>query len=211
MKTILRSLFLTACLCSISARATLYTETFNSVNAGIPDGNPLGVSLSGIVSDIPAGWTVSGLTVTLNLSGGYNGDLYSYLVNPAGVRVLLMNQPGVAINGFGAGGSGLNVTLQDGASQHGNIQDEISNASLSGTYNAAESLGGFNGSVASGTWTLFFADLSNGGGQSALNSWSLNIEAVPEPANVALGIFLGLIAVAKLRSLVFRTMVNSRK
>ena len=46
-----------------------------------------------------------------------------------------------------------------------------------------------NGSVADGTWTLFFADDASGGGTSTLNSWSLGITAVPEPVNVALAFF----------------------
>ena len=42
-----------------------------------------------------------------------------------------------------------------------------------------------------GTWTLFLADLS-AGAQSQLVSWELDITAVPEPVNVALGIFAGV-------------------
>jgi hypothetical protein len=44
-----------------------------------------------------------------------------------------------------------------------------------------------------GTWTLFIADLS-AGAQSQLVGWSLNVTAaeVPEPVNVALGIFAGV-------------------
>jgi hypothetical protein len=41
---------------------------------------------------------------------------------------------------------------------------------------------------------LFIADLS-AGSQSQLDSWSLNISAVPEPVNVALGIFGGVFLV----------------
>jgi hypothetical protein len=40
-----------------------------------------------------------------------------------------------------------------------------------------------------GTWTLFFADVVQGGGTSTLTSWSLNLTAVPEPVNVALAVF----------------------
>ena len=87
----------------------------------------------------------------------------------------------------------MNITLQDGTSDHGSIQSETSGSVLSGSYNAAGTLVNFNGSVADGTWTLYFEDLSSGGGTSTLNSWSLNIEAVPEPVNVALGIFGGLL------------------
>lgn len=173
---------------TITAQASLYTV------GNIPDGNPTGVTFMGTYDQAAAGATVSSLTINLNLSGGYNGDLYAYLVAPNGTLELLMNQPGVAMNGFGASGAGMNITLQDGAAANGNIQDEISSSALSGTYNAAGSLSGFDGSVADGTWTLYFADLSSGGGTSALNDWSLNITTVPEPGIAALGIFGGLLA-----------------
>jgi hypothetical protein len=37
-----------------------------------------------------------------------------------------------------------------------------------------------------------------GGGTATLNSWSLDITAVPEPVNVALGCFAGLFLVVSL-------------
>jgi hypothetical protein len=40
-----------------------------------------------------------------------------------------------------------------------------------------------------GQWTLFIADVSAGGGNESVNSWELDITAVPEPINVALGVF----------------------
>jgi len=184
-----------------SARASLYPT------GSIPDGNPTGVSFAGTYGGAAAGFTVANLTVSLNLSGGYNGDLYSYLVAPNGTVVVLMNQPGVAVNGFGASGAGMNITLQDLGAVNGNIQNETSGSVLSGTYNAAGSLSGFNGSVADGTWTLFFADLSSGGGTSTLNGWSLDITAVPEPINVALAVFGAAFVTAG----VVRSYHNSRK
>jgi hypothetical protein len=56
-----------------------------------------------------------------------------------------------------------------------------------------------------GTWTPFFTDVSAGGGTSAVNGWSLDITAVPEPANVALVVFGALASIIKLisRVLVF--------
>ena len=181
------------------ARATLYTEAF-STSTAIPVGNPVGVEISETVSSssIPAGMTVLGVTVGLNISGGYNGNLFAYLVAPNGSEVTLMNMPGVSQNGFGASGAGMNITLQDGTVSNpdniANIQNETSSSVLSGSYNAAGSLSGFNGSLADGTWTLYFSDLGSGGGTSELNSWSLDITAVPEPVNVALIISLGLLA-----------------
>ena len=55
-------------------------------------------------------------------------------------------------------------------------------------------LAGFNGLNPNGDWTLYFRDDSPGG-FSTLNGFSLDISAVPEPVNAALGVFaaLGLI------------------
>ena len=179
------------------SRALDSVETFNSGNSvgPIPDGNPVGVTFVGTVSDIPSDGTVRGvLTVGLNISGGYNGDLYAYLVAPNGTMVVLLNQPGVTGgNQFGYGGAGLSVTLSDSASTSIQNANETDGVQFTGTYQAAGSLANFNGSVADGTWTLFFADMSSGGGTSTLNSWSLDITAVPEPVNVALGIFGALL------------------
>ncbi len=186
---------MTVLLAVAGARGSLYTETFDSGSSvgAIPNGNPVGVTFGGTVSDIPSEQTVGLLTVGLNISGGHNGDLYAYLVAPNGTRVQLMNEPGVSSgNTLGASGAGMNITLQDGMAVNGSIQNETSGSVLNGTYNAAGSLANFNGSAADGTWELFFADEVSGGGTSTLNSWSLGITAVPEPVPMALGIFAGL-------------------
>ena len=61
----------------------------------------------------------------------------------------------------------------------------------------------FNGlSSVSGNWTSFFADLSVGDGANVttISGWSLDITAVPESVNVALGLFVAmLLALAGLR------------
>jgi len=176
-----------------TVRASLYPI------GAIPDGSPAGVSFVGTYDAAPAGSSVSSLTVSLNISGGFNGDLYAYLVSPNGTLVMLMNQPGSSGNGIGASGAGMNITLQDGLSDHGSIQEVTSSSFLTGSYNAAGSLVNFNGSQADGNWTLFFADLANGGGTSLVEGWSLNITAVPEPVNLSLAIFGGGIGIFALR------------
>jgi subtilisin-like proprotein convertase family protein len=182
-----------AVLAAVSAYGSLYTQTF-STSTAIPSGSPLGTVVTGTFNADPnAGDTVGGLTVELNLSGGYNGGLYAYLVAPNGTMVVLMNQPGTAP--LYAPGSGMNVTLQDGASAGSlNTATEVAGQVLTGTYSAVGSLAGFNGSAADGTWELFFADLSSGGGTSVLNSWTLGITAVPEPVTMSLVVFAGLLA-----------------
>ena len=178
-----------------SARGSLH---YNFTGGSIPDESSPGVIFSGTVSDA-AGMTVSGLTVGLSISGGYNGYLYAYLVAPNGMRVTLMDQPGVSeSNPFGASGAGMNITLQDGSgTDHGWIQNETSSSFLTGSYNAAGTLANFNGSAVNGTWELFFASEASvvGRGASTLDSWSLDITAVPEPVNVALTLF-GIMAIA---------------
>ncbi len=184
-------------LLAVSGARGVLIENFTSGGSvgTIPDGNPDGAAFLGTVSEAP-GMTVGELTVTLNISGGYNGNLYAYLDAPNGTQVVLMNQPGVSgDNSFGATGAGMNITLQDGIAANGSIQNETSGAVLSGSYNAAGTLADFNGSPVDGTWVLFFADEVTGGGTSTLDSWSLNITAVPEPVNLALAIF-GLMAIA---------------
>jgi subtilisin-like proprotein convertase family protein len=159
-------------------------ETFNP-NAAIPEGNLAGITFSGAVTDIPAGWTVTSLTLGLNLSGGYDGNLYCYLVAPNGTAVGLLNQPGVtAGNSLGNPGAGMNLTFQDGG-----MPVTASSDFSTGTYAASGPLANFNGSSANGTWQLFFADEVTGGGTRTLNSWSLGTTAVPEPGEYGFGCF----------------------
>ena len=183
-------------LAASAAPGSLYIENFTSGDSvgAIPDGSPIGVTFSGMVSDAP-GMAVGELTLTLNISGGFNGNLFAYLNAPDGTHVVLMNQPGVSgENPFGASGAGMNITLEDIGAANGSIQNETSAAVLSGSYYAAGTLADFNGSAVDGTWELYFADEVSGGGTSTLTSWSLGITAVPEPVNMALVIFFGLMA-----------------
>ncbi|MEI7533517.1 MAG: hypothetical protein WCK57_04050 [Verrucomicrobiae bacterium] len=162
-------------------------------NPSIVDGNPA-IVIANTMALSGLGSSLSSFTVTLNLSGGYNNGLYAYLVNGA-TTVTLMNRPGYAVDGFGATGAGMNITLQDVGAANGSIQNTTSGSPLSGTYSAAGSLSDFNGINPNSTWTLYFSDTLAGGGDATLNGWSLDITAVPEPVNVALAIFGGVLGV----------------
>jgi subtilisin-like proprotein convertase family protein len=196
----------------LPALGALYIdETFSSGfqnGGGIPDGSLNGLADTRLESG-PGGSFITGVTVTLNLAGGYNGDLYVYLAHGSGFAVLL-NRVGVgAADAFGASGSGLTSLILTSAGSHANVHFSLGNGNgAGGTFapdgraidpvlslpSAFDSAGtGANLSTFTGdpygSWTLFLADTVTGGGSPTLTSWELQVDAVPEPVNVALGIF----------------------
>lgn len=205
-----------------TAHATLFTYNVSGT-ATIPDANIVGITSALTVSDIPAqinsqDATIQNVDVNLHITGGYNGDLYGYLVlqNMSGTTTsILLNRVGTtSSNPFGAAGSGFNVTLTGGAtSNSGDIHtaSETGGANFTGTYLAdgravnpatvtdassrTAGLDVFNGSNANGTWTLFLADLA-GGDVSTFSNWTLNVSVVPEPITWALVSFGFLIVAA---------------
>jgi subtilisin-like proprotein convertase family protein len=204
---------------AVTASATLYSS---SPDYNIPDDGSL-QSFSITVSGNPE-TSITDVNVTLNISGGFNSDLYGYLVFDNGTAgnhaddrtVVLLNRIGITgSNPYGASGEGMNVTLSDGATDIHSAGDgvlantwapdgrAISPLSTGAQFDAAsrqngsEPLGLFDGLNPNGTWTLFLADMS-GGETSTLVSWGLDIEAVPEPTTWALVIFAGLAGTVKL-------------
>jgi subtilisin-like proprotein convertase family protein len=196
------------------AQATLYTFDYTSgfANSGvIPDANPGGWSDTRSLSGFGTDNYITDVNVYLEITGGFNGDLYGYLVHDSGFTVLL-NRVGTGSGsepqftyGFSTAGF-ADVTLDQsaGTSIH-DVLDPSSGGPYrpdSGTQNSG-GLNAFNGLNPNGTWTLFLADLS-GGETSTLVSWGLEIEAVPEPTTWALVgfgfIFLGVGTVRVIRA-----------
>jgi len=168
-------------------------QTFTPGNGTILEGNLTGQVFTGNITGLPAGASLMDLTVGLTISGGYNGDLYAYLIAPNGRTDILLYKPGEAVNGFGAYGSGLNLTLAD-ASANGSIQQVTSGGVLTGTYQPASPLASLDGSPAGGNWRLFVADEGVGGGNATLNSWTLDLTATPEP-QIPAAAYAGLVLV----------------
>ena len=185
MKQILALAAMTA---AVAAHATLYTTNWNSgfANGGVvPDNNLSGWSDTRTVGDIPTG-TFTSLSVTLNLSGGWNGDLYAYLVHSSGFSVLL-DRVGTSVSGvsaYGYGDAGMNVTLAaTGTSIHQYGGNSTFSSTPTGTWmtdNTSGSLGSFLSTNPNGTWSLFIADLS-GGSVSTVQSWGLQMDIVAVP------------------------------
>jgi len=197
----IRFLVLTLGLLVLTGKSQSLTSSYtNSTITAIPDGSPVGLMEQFTVSG--AGGSVSNVQVTLDITGGFNGDLYAYLVDPQGQLVVLLNRPGVTgSNPFGYSDAGMNITL-DGLAAN-NIHDYGSTPgySLTGTTWAADgrdvnpqasggtlygtpttaNLSLFQNTDANGVWTFFIADLATGGGSANLNSVILSIMTVPEP------------------------------
>jgi len=204
-----RNAILTALLLAAApvwAQTIVTTSYTNSTPAGILDGNPVGVTELFTVSDLSG--SITNVQVTLDITGGFNGDLYAYLVSPQGQMAVLLNRPGVdGSNPSGYGNAGFNLTLDGLATndihyyQSGSYT--LTSGQLTGTWAAdgrnidPQSAGsvfastlptaglnlysGLSGGDVNGTWSLFIADLVGGGSSPTLNSAVLTIMTVPEP------------------------------
>ena len=191
-----------------SAAATLVNS--GTLNTAITDGSAVGITSS---LDVSGSGLISAVTVNLNITGGYNGDLYGYLVlqsadNSTTTAILLnrvgRGESGVSSYGYTTAGFG-SITLGTTGTDIHTVQTPTSGLTYqadgrsvnpNGDFSSASrdaGLDGFNNINANGTWTLFLADIS-AGGQSTLVSWGLDISVVPEPTTWALigfGLLMG--------------------
>lgn len=203
---------LTAALCVSSVLSMSGAVFVNDFSTGfaddgvIPDGNTSPWSdtrsLSGMSDPI------SSVSVHVNVSGGFNGDLYAYLSHD-NVVVPLMNRVGVGTgNDLGYMDSGFDVVFSDAAANNihfyqavpsfnilgaspwrpdGRTLNPVSAASSAFDAPGTSTLGSFIGVNPNGDWTLVIADVSTGG-QATLVGWGLSVTtlaAVPEPSEWA--------------------------
>jgi subtilisin-like proprotein convertase family protein len=185
------------------------TSFTNTLNQDIPDGNPVPLTSSITVSGLA--YNLASISVNLDITGGFNGNLYAYLLGPNGGITVLLNRVGVSganNNNFGYSDAGFNITLSDGSPDihfyqsgsytlsGGQLTDTWSpdgrNIAPNSTANAFDTVSTLNAFSVfdninpNGQWTLNIADLVNGGGQSVFVNWSLTIVTVPEPQTWAL-------------------------
>ena len=205
--------------CGSKASAAAIVFTFNNINRSIPDNSALGLTdARAIAVDFTS---ILSVTISLTISGDFNGDLYAQVTHGSGFSVLLNRVGRTAGNEFGYDDTGMDITFSDSAAS-GDVH--VYRTTLFGNENTPVAgmltgvwapdaritdpdtvlatdprtalLSSFNGSNPNGTWTLFIADAS-GGGQSTLQKWSVSIEGVPEPAAVLFAIIGGCLLCSK--------------
>lgn len=94
MKTI-KLVGMTAVMALWGLAATAQTSETNftfAVNQAVPDGNAVGLTLQTNLTI--SGGTVQSVTVSMDITGGFNGDLYAYLLGPNGGYAVLLNRVG---------------------------------------------------------------------------------------------------------------------
>lgn len=197
-----------------------------NVNQPIPDGsgNGLADTRTLALGDTPIRSVRVELSVSPTGFGGWTGDLYAYLQHGDDLAVLL-NRPGRRDGqdaGYGDGG-GFTIALDDAATHDihdyrlpltGSHETPLAGR-LTGVWqpdgravDPAEArsssprtagLDVFDGANPSGDWTLFIADVGQGG-TVQLDSWSLEVTLVPEPQAAAGAIAAGLLGLAAWRA-----------
>lgn len=212
----LSALCLALVLGAASASATILSTNWTE-NQTIPDGDLNGLALTHTFSS--PFYTFTDVTVSLDISGQLNGDLYAYLSFGTDVAILLNRVGKTATAPYGYGDGGLNVTLSDSAPQgdihtyrvtlFGNAATPVGGP-LTGTWapdartdspfavTAASARTATLSSLANqnpnGEWTLFLADIS-GGFTNSINSWGISVNGqIPEPSTLLLLLSLGGLA-----------------
>ena len=94
------------------------TSSFtNNTPTIVPDGNPVGVTEQFTVGGLSG--SISDVQVQLDITGGFNGDLYAYLVSPTGQLSVLLNRVGLSAgNPVGYSDAGFNLTLDGQAANN---------------------------------------------------------------------------------------------
>jgi subtilisin-like proprotein convertase family protein len=140
----------------------------NTTSMAIPDNNATGISTN-IITPAHSG-NITSVSIDLDISHTWNGDLIATLTAPSGASVVIFDRPGT---GTGCNDNGMNVTFIDGGA--GDVNNCINTtATWTGEYNPENPFSTFNGENANGQWQLNISD-NFSGDTGTLNSWTLKI------------------------------------
>lgn len=195
---------------TVMAAATAITHNSNWTGTlPVPDNSAVGASNT--LAIVTTGLTtIESVVVSVRFEGGWNGDLYAYLVHN-GELAILLNRPGRSLgNDPGTGSTNLialfddlaagdvHTALPDTGNAAGVFQPDgrlIDPLQSLDTTPRTNFLAGFKGMDVNGDWTLFIAD-QGAGDTATLTGWTLSVTVVPEPS---VGMLAGLATLLALR------------
>ena len=148
---------------STPVAASPTTVASGALSLPIPDSNPTGVSSILNVNNIPAGATITGISVNMSATHTWNSDLDIYLTGANGTQIELSTDNG------GSGDNYTNTTF----SSAGVTAITAGASPFTGTFLPE---GNFTSlySVGNGDWTIKLAD-DQGGDLGVLLDWSISI------------------------------------
>jgi subtilisin-like proprotein convertase family protein len=149
------------------------TNGSNATSTPIPDNNTTGISSTINISNIPAGSTITGITVGVNITHTWNSDLDIFLTGSNGTQIELSTDNG---------GSGDNYTNTIFSSAGVNpITGGVS--PFTGTFLPEGNLTTLY-SLGSGSWTLTVKD-DTGGDFGTLLNWNISITYTPPASTIS--------------------------
>jgi len=155
---------LLACLTSVCILQSVVAQDICITNsAAIPDSSSVGISIPIDVSE--PGQLIESITLDLELSHQWVGDLVVTLQSPAGTIVTLLDRPGIPSTGFpgpfGCGGKDISATFSDDASV---LAESMCSTTaipvITGDVVPGSPLSQFANEPASGQWLLKISDES---------------------------------------------------
>jgi len=123
------------------------------LNALLPDGVGASYESTFLVEEGDTPLQIDQLSIFIDLTHSYLGDLDVTLTSPSGTTISLMYSP----NNFG-GASNMSVLFKTGFPELALSILDDGFQTLQGTYSPSQSLAAFTGEILSGTWTITVTD-----------------------------------------------------
>ena len=140
-------------------------------------------SLTQVTSNV----ILSSMKVNVDVQHNFIGDLGISLESQSGVKINLLNRPGVPNSPFGCAGSDLQVRFSDNALQTANDIESTCESgpdpAISGEFQPIDLFSKYTGMSSAGIWSLFITDFKAGDG-GELTAWELEVCSLNAPSEM---------------------------